>query len=68
MDKEKVCDEILGCDEKIRYVGIYDFGELYDKIQSGKKSLLSKEETELSYHRQFTDGLHVKRQQTKLEN
>ena len=48
MDKEKVCDEILGCDEKIRYVGIYDYGELYDKIQSGKKSLLSKEETELS--------------------
>ena len=48
MDKEKICDEILGCDDKIRYVGIYDYGELYDKTQPGKKNLLSKEETELS--------------------
>ena len=48
LDKEKICDEILACDKKIRYVGIYDYGELYDKIQSGKKSLLSREETELS--------------------
>ncbi len=48
MDNEKICDEILACDKKIRYVGIYDYGELYDKIQSGKKSLLSREETELS--------------------
>ena len=48
MEYEKICDDILDSDSKIRYVGIYDFGELYDKIQSGKKSLLSKEETELS--------------------
>ena len=48
MDNEKICDEILACDKKIRYVGIYDYGELYDKIQSGIKSLLSREETELS--------------------
>lgn len=48
MEKEKICDEILECDNKIRYVGIYDYGELYDKVQSGKKSLLSREETELS--------------------
>ena len=48
LDNEKICDEILACDKKIRYVGIYDYGELYDKIQSGKKSLLSREETELS--------------------
>ena len=48
LDKEKICDEILACDKKIRYVGIYDYGELYDKIQQGKKSLLSREETELS--------------------
>ena len=48
MDKEKICDEILGYDDKIRYVGIYDYGELYDKTQPGKKNLLSKEETELS--------------------
>lgn len=48
MEKEKICDEILECDNKIRYVGIYDYGELYDKVQLGKKSLLSREETELS--------------------
>ena len=48
LDNEKICDEILASDKKIRYVGIYDYGELYDKIQSGKKSLLSREETELS--------------------
>ena len=48
MEYEKICDEILACDKDIRYVGVYDYGELYDKIQSGKKSLLSREETELS--------------------
>ena len=48
MEYEKICDEILECDKDIRYVGIYDYGELYDKVQSGKKSWLSKEETELS--------------------
>ncbi len=48
MDYEKICDEILECDEKIRYVGIYDYGELYDKMRSGLKSHLSREETELS--------------------
>ncbi len=48
MEYEKICDEILQCDKDIRYVCVYDYGELYDKIQPGKKSLLSKEETELS--------------------
>lgn len=48
MEYEKICDEILKCDKDIRYVGIYDYGELYDKVQPGKKSWLSKEETELS--------------------
>lgn len=48
LEYDKICDEILECDNKIRYVGIYDYGELYDKVQSGKKSLLSREETELS--------------------
>ncbi len=48
MEYEKLCDEILECDKKIRYVGTYDYGELYDKMRSGLKSHLSREETELS--------------------
>ena len=48
MEYEKICDEILECDKDIRYVGIYDYGELYDKIKLGLKSHLSREETETS--------------------
>ena len=48
MEYEKICDEILGCDEKIRYVGVYDYGELYDKMRQGLKNHLSRAETELS--------------------
>jgi len=43
-----MCDEILDCDKKIRYVGVYDYGELYDKMRSGLKNYLSREETEMS--------------------
>ena len=48
MQYEKICDKILDADEKIRYVGIYDYGELYDKMKPGKDSYLSREETEMS--------------------
>ncbi len=48
MEYGKICDEILECDKDIRYVGIYDYGELYDKMKSGLKSHLSREETEMS--------------------
>jgi len=48
LEYEKICDKILECDKKIRYVGIYDYGELYDKMRPGLKSHLSREETELS--------------------
>jgi len=48
MEYEKICDEILKCDKNIRYVGVYDFGELYEKIRPGLKSYLSREETEMS--------------------
>ncbi len=48
LEYEKICDEILECDKKIRYVGVYDYGELYDKMRPGLKSYLSREETELS--------------------
>lgn len=46
MDYEKICDEILEIDKTIRYVGVYDYGELYDKTRKGLKSYLTREETE----------------------
>jgi hypothetical protein len=48
MDYEKICDEVLNCDNQIRYVGIYDYGELYDKMKPGVSSYLTREETEIS--------------------
>jgi len=48
LEYEKICNEILECDKKIRYVAIYDFGELYEKSKPGLSSYLSKEETEVS--------------------
>ena len=48
LEYEKICDEILECDKKIRYVAIYDFGELTDKIRPGLKSHLTREETVMS--------------------
>ena len=48
MDFDKICDEILNCNSQIRYVGIYDYGELYDKLKPGVSSYLTKKETEIS--------------------
>lgn len=48
LEYEKISNAILGCDDKIRYVGIYDFGELYEKMRPGLKNYLSREETEMS--------------------
>ena len=48
LEYEKICDEILECDKNIRYAGVYDYGELYDKMRPGLKSHLTKEETEIS--------------------
>ena len=48
LEYEKICNEILECDKKIRYVAVYDFGELYEKTKPGLKNYLSKEETEIS--------------------
>lgn len=48
MEYGKVCDEILGCDGSIRYVGIYDYGTLHDMMREGLTSHLSREETEAS--------------------
>ena len=48
MEYQKICDEIISCDNKIRYAAIYDYGELYDKLRPGVESYLSREETETS--------------------
>jgi len=48
MNYEKICDEVLNCDDQIRYVGIYDYGELYDRMKPGITNYLTKEETEIS--------------------
>ena len=48
LEYEKICDEVLDADTKIRYVGVYDYGELYDKMRQGVKSHLTREETEMS--------------------
>ena len=48
MDYQKICDEIVDCDEQIRYAGIYDYGELYEKTKPGITSYLTREETETS--------------------
>ncbi len=65
---EKICDEILECGKKIRYVGIYDYGKLYDKMRSGLKSYLSREETELSLSHVVYRGSTRKKHQSELEN
>ena len=43
-----LCNEILSCDNEIRYVAIYDYGELYEKMKPGINNYLTKEETEVS--------------------
>jgi hypothetical protein len=48
MSYEKICDQILESNEKIRYAAVYDYGELVDKIRPGVTSHLTREETETS--------------------
>ncbi len=48
MDYQKICDEVMALDTKIRYVGVYDYGELYESTRPGVKNYLTKEETETS--------------------
>ena len=44
MDYEKICDEVLNCDNQIRYVGVYDYCKLYDKMQIEVKNYLAIED------------------------
>ena len=48
MTYDKICDEILEFNEKIRYAAVYDYGELHDKLRPGITSHLTSEETETS--------------------
>lgn len=48
MDYQKICDEVLGCDENIRYAGVYDYGELYERTRRGVENYMSRKETETS--------------------
>lgn len=48
MDYQKICDEIIKLDNKIRYVATYDYGELHEKTRPNLKSYLTREETETS--------------------
>ena len=48
MSYDKICDQILESNKKIRYAAVYDYGELVDKIRPGVTSHLTREETETS--------------------
>ena len=48
MEYQKICEDVINCDDQIRYAGIYDYGELYQKTKPGITSYLTREETETS--------------------
>ena len=68
MDYDKICDDILACDNKIRYVGIYDYGELHDKVRKGVTTYLTKNETEMSLSQAVYRWSTRKKTATKIGN
>jgi len=48
MTHEELCQNILQIDDKIRFVSIYDEGNFVHKMNEGKKSYLTIDETENS--------------------
>lgn len=66
MEYQKICDEIIDCDDKIRYVGIYDYGELYEKTKPGITSYLTREETETSLSQAIYRWSTRKKTSTKI--
>ena len=48
LEYEKICSDILSISNQIRYVGIYDAGEFYHKLQKNSTNYLTNAETELS--------------------
>ena len=63
MDFEELSNNILKIDTKIRFVGMYQNGELFSQMQSGVESYLTKEETEQS----LTDSLTRWKSRTKMQ-
>ena len=68
MDYEKICNEILNCDKKIRYAAIYDYGELYDKMRQELLAICQERKLKLPCLRLFIDGPLGKKPFQKLEN
>lgn len=66
MEYQKICDEIIDCDEQIRYVGIYDYGELYQRRKPGITSYLTQEETEASLSQAIYRWSTRKKTSTKI--
>lgn len=66
MEYQKICDEIIDCDDQIRYVGIYDYGELYERIKPGITSYLTREETETSLSQAIYRWSTRKKTSTKI--
>jgi hypothetical protein len=66
MEYEKICDEILNCDKHIRYVAIYDYGELFDKMRPELQVISQEKKPKFPFHRQFTGGLQGKKLHLKL--
>ena len=66
MEYQKICDEIIECDEKIRYVGIYDYGELFESTKPGITNYLTREETETSLSQAIYRWSTRKKTSTKI--
>ncbi len=49
MNHDEFCQKILKINDKIRFVSIYDEGNFIHKTQEGKKSYLTREETQNSF-------------------
>ena len=66
IEYEKIWDEILECDKNIRYVGVYDYDELYERFKLEKRVHYPEKKRNYHYLRQFTDGLSVKKISEKI--
>ena len=50
---DSLCDDIFGVDPKIRFVGIYERGDLHTKMREGMESFLTAEETKMAARQAF---------------
>ena len=59
MSYEKICDEILAFNVKIRYAAVYDYGELHDKIRPETETSLSQAIYRWSTRKKTADKIGV---------